>query len=225
MKPRIVPSLLSADFANLERDARRVQQAGAQSVQIDVMDGHFVPNITVGPVVVESLRKVSSLYLDIHLMIENPLQYVEAFAKAGASLLTLHYEACADPAAAIAGVRRLGVDVGLAIRPKTPVDVLFPFLDRLNVALVMTVEPGFGGQAFMPAMLEKVKTLRQRLGSDSPCLIQVDGGIHAGSAPLAVQAGAVSLVAGSAVFGAADPAAAFRDLQRLIDSASQARVE
>jgi ribulose-phosphate 3-epimerase len=214
---QIVPSVLSASFAHLSRDVKVVQDAGAQSVQIDVMDGHFVPNITVGPVVIESLRKETSIFLDVHLMITDPLKYAPEFAKAGADLLTLHYEACSDPVAAIQTVKKLGVRVGMAIRPKTPVDVLYPLLKDLDVALVMTVEPGFGGQAFMPDMLEKVRALRQKLGASSACQIQVDGGINLKTAPLAAQAGADSMVAGSSVYGAKNVPQAFQQLQSLVD--------
>ena len=216
-KRRIVPSALSASFGHLERDINLVQRAGAESVQIDVMDGHFVPNITVGPVVIESLRKETSIFLDVHLMIENPLQYLSAFAQAGSNLLTVHWEACKDPAAVVREIKKLGVKAGMAIRPKTPADVLVPLLKELDYALVMTVEPGFGGQSFMPLMLGKVRLLRQAIDQGHfPCELQVDGGINRQTAPLAAQAGATSLVAGSAVFGASDPAQAFKDLQKLI---------
>lgn len=215
--PRIVPSLLSADFANLTRDVAAVQEAGARSIQIDVMDGHFVPNITVGPVVVAALRKVTSLFLDVHLMIEKPWSYLEAFARAGANLLTAHWEACPRPREVIRGIKKLGVKAGMAIRPKTSERVLFSLLEELDMALVMTVEPGFGGQAFMPDMLDKVRTLRRRIEySGYGCELQVDGGINLKTAPLAVEAGATSLVAGSAVFNTPDAGQAFRQLQKLI---------
>lgn len=217
-RPRqIVPSVLSANFAHLARDVQVVQEAGAQSVQIDIMDGHFVPNITVGPIVIETLRPETHLFLDVHLMITDPMQFAPAFAKAGADLLTLHWEACKDPLAAIREVKKLGVRVGMAIRPKTSVEVFYPLLNDLDVALVMTVEPGFGGQAFMPEMLDKVRTLRQRLGATASCQIQVDGGINLKTAPLAASAGADSMVAGSAVYGNSDVPKAFKQLQSLID--------
>ena len=216
-QPRIVPSALSASFAYLARDIHLIQNAGAESVQIDVMDGHFVPNITVGPVVIESLRKESSIFLDVHLMIENPLQYLGAFAKAGSDLLTVHWEACQDPAATVREIRKLGLKAGMALRPKTAADVLLPMLKELDYVLVMTVEPGFGGQAFMPLMLDKVRFLRKAIDEAKwPGELQVDGGINRQTAPLAVRAGATSLVAGSAIFGASDPAEAFRDLQKLV---------
>jgi ribulose-phosphate 3-epimerase len=217
LKRHIVPSALSASFAWLARDINLIQKAGAQSVQIDVMDGHFVPNITVGPIVVEALRKETTIFLDVHLMIENPLQYIGPFAKAGSNLLTAHWEACQDPLTVIREIKKLGVQAGMAIRPKTGAEVLFPLLKELDYALVMTVEPGFGGQAFMPDMLEKVRVLRRKIDDAGlACELQVDGGISQQTAGLAAAAGATSLVAGSAVFGVADPAQAFQDLQKLV---------
>jgi len=225
-RPHIVPSLLAADFGNLLRDIEIVQQAGALSVQIDVMDGHFVPNITVGPVVLESIRKRTSIFLDVHLMIEKPGKYLEAFAKAGADLLTVHYEACSKPRDVIHQIKKLGVKAGMAIRPKTSERVLLPLLPELDLALVMTVEPGFGGQAFMPKMLSKVRNLKHRIQQGGySCEIQVDGGINAKTAPLAVEAGATSLVAGSAVYNGQDAAEAFRKLQSLVDLPVEAQVE
>ncbi len=217
LKRRIVPSALSANFAYLSRDVKLIQEAGAESVQIDVMDGHFVPNITVGPVVIECLRKETSIFLDIHLMIENPLKFLVPFAKAGSNLLTVHWEACPDAQSVIREIKKLGIKAGMALRPKTPADVLFSILKELDYALVMTVEPGFGGQAFMPEMLDKVRKLRKRIDEEHlRCELQVDGGINKKTAVLAAQSGATSLVAGSAVFGAPDPAQAFRDLEKLI---------
>jgi ribulose-phosphate 3-epimerase len=220
LKRHIVPSALSANFAYLARDINFIQGAGAQSVQIDVMDGHFVPTITVGPVVIESLRKETSIFLDTHLMIENPLQYIAAFAKAGSNLLTVHWEACKDPLATVREVKKLGVKAGMAIRPKTGAEVLYPLLKDLDYALVMTVEPGFGGQAFMHEMLDKVRKLRRMIDDHRlACELQVDGGINRQTAGLAASAGATSLVAGSAVFGAANPEKAFLELQNLVDLA------
>lgn len=226
LQRHIVPSVLSADFAHLARDIRRVQQAGARSVQIDVMDGHFVPNITVGLPVVAALRKATSIFLDVHLMIENPTAYLGAFAQAGADLLTIHWEACRDARAAVREIKKLGVRAGMAVRPGTPADVFYPLLGELDLALVMTVEPGFGGQAFLPEMLDKVRALRRRIGLErSACELQVDGGINLKTAGLAAEAGATSLVAGSAVFGAPDAAKAFRELQQLVDLSSQTQVK
>jgi ribulose-phosphate 3-epimerase len=213
----IVPSVLSANFAYLARDVQSIQKAGAQSVQVDVMDGHFVPNVTVGPVVIESLHKETSIFLDVHLMIENPLQFLGAFVKAGANLLTVHWEACQDPLQVVREIKKLKVKAGMAVRPKTPANVLFPLLNELDFALVMTVEPGFGGQAFMPDMLEKVRLLRKKMDeSHLNCELQVDGGINRQTARSAADAGATSLVAGSAVFGTPDPTKAFQELQKLI---------
>jgi ribulose-phosphate 3-epimerase len=190
------------------------------------MDGHFVPNITVGPLVVEALKRETSIFLDVHLMIENPLQYIGVFAKAGADLLTVHWEACPEPRDVIREIKKLGVQAGLAIRPKTSADVLVPLLSDLDLVLVMTVEPGFGGQVFMPEMLEKVRLLRRLIGFDRPrCQIQVDGGIGPKTARLAAEAGATSLVAGNAIFGASDAAVAFKELQRLVDLSSQTQVK
>jgi ribulose-phosphate 3-epimerase len=217
LKRRIVPSALSASFAWLARDVNLIQKAGARSVQIDVMDGHFVPNLTVGPVVVEALRKETTIFLDVHLMIENPLEYIGPFAKAGSNLLTVHWEACQDPLAVVQAIRNLGVRAGMALRPKTGAEVLFPLLKELDYALVMTVEPGFGGQSFMPDMLEKVRVLRRKIDEAGlACELQVDGGINKQTAVLAAEAGATSLVAGSAIFGASDPVQAFKDLQKLV---------
>jgi ribulose-phosphate 3-epimerase len=168
-------------------------------------------------VVVEALRKETTIFLDVHLMIENPLHYIGPFAKAGANLLTVHWEACQDPPAAVRAIRKLGVQAGIALRPKTGAEVLFPLLKELDYALVMTVEPGFGGQAFMPDMLEKVRILRRKIDeADLSCELQVDGGINKQTVGLAAQAGATSLVAGSAIFDASDPVQAFKDLQKLI---------
>jgi len=225
-RAHIVPSILSADFGNLVRDVQLIQRAGAKSVQIDVMDGHFVPNITVGPIVVEALRKQTSIFLDVHLMIEKPWKYIPEFAKAGADLLTIHWETCPKPQEVIRQIKKLGVKAGVAVRPKTSERVLFPFLKSIDFALVMTVEPGFGGQAFMPKMLDKVRSLRRKIQTQGfACEIQVDGGINSKTAPLAAEAGATSLVAGSAVYGASDPTDAFQKLQALVDLPVGVQVE
>ena len=217
LKRRIVPSALSASFAWLARDVNLIQNAGAQSVQIDVMDGHFVPNITVGPVVVEALRKETTIFLDVHLMIENPLQYIGPFAKAGSNLLTVHWEACQDPLAVIREIKKLGVQAGMAIRPKTGAEVLFPLLKELDYALVMTVEPGFGGQVFHAGHAGKGPGPAPQNRRGGSCLRAAGGRRHQqADGWSAAAAGATSLVAGSAVFGAPDPAQAFKDLQKLI---------
>ena len=157
----ISPSILSADFANLERDIKLVENAGADWLHIDVMDGHFVPNITIGVPVVDSIKKIASVPLDVHLMIENPEKYIEAFVKAGADILTFHYEAVKDIKEIIKLIKSFGVNAGMSIKPKTEPDVVLPYLDNLDLLLVMTVEPGFGGQKFMPDCAEKIKFIKQ----------------------------------------------------------------
>ena len=202
---QISPSILSADFSKLAQEVAAVETGGAQMLHIDVMDGHFVPNISFGACVVASLRPVTGLLFDVHLMISDPLRYAPSFAKAGTDMITFHYESCADPQQTVDAIRQLGCKVGMAIKPGTDVSVLDPFLPQLDMALVMTVEPGFGGQKFMPEMMPKVSYLRQwAQAHDSKLWIQVDGGIDRNTARTAAQAGADVLVAGSAVFGAAD---------------------
>jgi ribulose-phosphate 3-epimerase len=210
----IAPSILSADFAMLADAARLMEKAGADWLHVDVMDGHFVPNLTIGPAVVKSLRKHTSLPMDVHLMITDPLTYGEPFAKAGAWGLTFHYEAVSDPAAVIAEYKRLGVRPGMSIKPKTPASVALPFLKDLHLILVMTVEPGFGGQAFMADMMPKVREIADYIRKNKlACRIEVDGGIDPATARQAVQAGADVLVAGNAIFGTPDPLGAVKKLK------------
>lgn len=206
----VSPSILSADFANLERDIKRVENAGAKWLHIDVMDGHFVPNITIGVPVVASIKKVTNLTLDVHLMIENPEKYVEAFAKAGADILTFHYEATNDAGALIKKIKSLGVKAGMSIKPKTPADVTFPYLNDLDLLLVMTVEPGFGGQKFMQDCAEKIPVIKSNAPKD--LIIQVDGGINAETARICTGYGANSLVAGNYIYKSNDITEAVKSL-------------
>ena len=212
MDIKISPSILSADFARLSADVDKV--SAAEMLHIDVMDGHFVPNISIGTPVVKSLRKASGMFFDVHLMISDPLKYVAPFVDGGADLITFHVESDSDPDAVIAAIREKGKIPAISVKPKTPAQAVYPYLDKVGMVLVMTVEPGFGGQSFMADMLPKIKALRQKAGELSLDLdIQVDGGIDLNTAPLASAAGANVLVAGSSVFGSGDPAAMVKKLR------------
>jgi ribulose-phosphate 3-epimerase len=209
----IAPSILSANFARLGEDIKMMEKAGAEILHIDVMDGHFVPNITIGPLVVESIRKVSSLRFDVHLMIENPERYVEAFVKAGADSITISLEATRHIHRVLQQIKSLGVNVGVALNPATPLEVLTYILQDLDLVLLMTVNPGFGGQKFIHGVLPKIVALSGILEEVNPrCTIEVDGGINMDTARLASRAGAEILVAGAAVFNTPDPGKAMNDL-------------
>ena len=197
----ISPSILSSDFANLQSEIEAIARCGADLVHVDVMDGHFVPNITIGVPVVKSVKKISPLPLDVHLMISDPLFYAKAFAEAGSDLITFHLESESDPAETAAAIRSAGAKVGISVKPKTPAEAIFPYLPLCDLVLVMTVEPGFGGQSFMADMLPKIEAISARCRETglSP-MIEVDGGIDPRTAPLVAKAGANVLVAGSAVF-------------------------
>lgn len=215
----VVPSLLAGDLARLGEQLDAVKAAGCSWVSVDVMDGHFVSNLSFGPDFVR-LAKSRGFFVDAHLMVSNPLETAPWFASAGADVVTCHLEAVSDAVGALKKIRALGAGAGLAVKPRTPVDGLLAALDVCDLALVMTVEPGFGGQKFMADMLPKVQALRReidRRGLD--CWIQVDGGVNAANIAAAAAAGADSLVAGSAVLGAKDCAAAFRELDLSVRAA------
>ena len=197
----IVPSVLSADFTRLGDQVREAEEAGAQRIQVDVMDGHFVPNITMGPLVVNAVRHCTTLPIEAHLMISNPEQYIEEFAKAGADVIIVHQEASPHLHRIIQQIKAAGKMAGIALNPSTPVMMLENILSMLDMALIMTVNPGFGGQKFIPETLPKIKRLREMIDmQEIHCDIEVDGGIHETVVSLVVQAGANLLVAGSAVY-------------------------
>ena len=207
---KVSPSILSADFVNLERDIRALSPAGADYVHVDVMDGLFVPNITIGIPVVAAIRKITDLPLDVHLMIDRPIRYVDDFCKAGSDILTVHVEADTEEntLAALRRIRENDVRAAISVKPKTPADAVLPYLPYCDLILVMTVEPGFGGQAFMQDMMPKLKAIRAWIDALNPaCELEVDGGINEKTALVCRENGANVLVAGSAFFKSADPAA------------------
>lgn len=202
---KIAPSILSANFAKLGEEIKEVEAAGADYIHVDVMDGHFVPNITIGPLIVEAIKPVTDLPLDVHLMIENPEQYVEAFAQAGASIITVHEEACVHLHRTVHLIKSLGIKVGVSINPATPVAAIEPILKDIDLVLVMSVNPGFGGQSFIHDTLDKMRQLDQlRKERAYHYEIEVDGGVNVETAKLCTDAGADVLVAGSAIFNQAD---------------------
>ena len=211
---KIAPSILSADFSRLGEQVRSVEQAGAEFLHIDIMDGHFVPNITIGPLIVQSLRPHSGMVFDVHLMIENPDRYIAEFAAAGADIITVHAETCPHLHRTLQMIKQYGKKAGLAYNPATAPQGLEYVLSMLDMILVMTVNPGFGGQNFIPQMLPKIREIGSLLDMEkSEVLLQVDGGVNVTTAAAAVRAGARVLVAGSAVFGTADPSLAVKELK------------
>lgn len=214
---RMAPSLLSADFARLKDEIQAIEAAGAEILHLDVMDGHFVPNISFGVPVIEKLRPISKLFFDTHLMISDPAKYAEPFAKAGCDLLTFHIEVAPEPMALADRIGSLGVRVGVTLNPDTPVSALRPVIGTADLVLVMSVWPGFGGQKFIESSLDKLRELRALLRPDQR--LEIDGGIGCSTIESVVRAGADTLVAGSAIFGLPDPAAAMADLLRLAEAA------
>lgn len=214
-KISIVPSILSADLWRLGEEVRRVESAGADWLHVDIMDGHFVPNLSFGPAVVRSLKGKTSLPLDVHLMVERPAQFVEPFAKAGADLLTIHLEANDNVCETLRQIRALGVKTGVSIKPDSEVTTLKPVLEQVDLILVMSVYPGFGGQSFLPGAPERIKEVRQLINeSQRHIWLEVDGGINAQTAPQVIAAGADALVAGNAIFSAKDPVQALYQIRQ-----------
>ena len=221
----IAPSILASNFARLGEEIHTVEQAGADVIHVDVMDGHFVPNISIGIPVVESLRKATRLPLDVHLMIERPEEYIEDFVRAGATRVLVHQEATVHLDRALAMIREHGAEAGAAINPATPVLMLSDVLDKLDTVLVMSVNPGFGGQKFIRGALEKIRQLNQwRTRYNASFRIEVDGGVDLGNVAELAQAGANTIVAGSSIFHASDPAGATRQLHKLATEALSHKV-
>jgi len=212
----IAPSILSADFAKLAEEIKDVERGGANWIHVDVMDGRFVPAITIGPLIVQAIRPHTNLPLDVHLMIEQPEQYIPAFAAAGADFISVHAEACVHLHRTIHQIKELGVKAGVVLNPATPLSTIEHIVDDVDLVLIMTVNPGFGGQPFIHSMLPKIQKLRAMLNDRGlrHIHVEVDGGINVDTAPLVAEAGADVLVAGSAVFGHADRAAAIAALTR-----------
>ncbi|MCD6213558.1 MAG: ribulose-phosphate 3-epimerase [Candidatus Desulfofervidus sp.] len=214
---KIAPSILAADFANLAQEIRAVEEAGADWLHIDVMDGHFVPNLTIGPPVVASLRKVTGLPLDVHLMIEKPDNYLETFVQAGADLLTVHVETCPHLHRTLQCIHKLGKKAGVALNPATPLNFLEPILEEVDLILIMSVNPGFGGQEFIPQTLKRIQTVGKWIKKYSLKVdLEVDGGINENTLSQVVKAGANVFVAGSAIFGKNDYKKIIRQLREKI---------
>lgn len=224
MQVQIAPSILSADFAALGREIAAAERGGADLIHVDIMDGHFVPNITVGPPVVRALKRVVTRPLDVHLMIEDPDRYLEAFVQAGAAMVSVHVEAARHLHRTLSRIRELGAKAGAVLNPSTPASALDEVCAELDFVLVMSVNPGFGGQTFIPHTFEKLRRVRDVLERNGAAIpIEIDGGIDAGNAAQIVEAGASILVAGQAIFGTTDPERATRELRAAALSASPTR--
>jgi len=217
---RIAPSILSADFAHLAEEIARVERAGADFLHVDIMDGQFVSNLTFGPIVVEAIRRLSSIPLDVHLMVVEPLRFLDSFARAGADHVIIHAETVEDPAAAGRAIRDRGLYAGVTVKPETPIERLIEALPGIDIALVMTVEPGAGGQAFLDGSPERIAKVREAIDAGGyDCLLEVDGGITADTAATAARAGADTFVAGHSIFQAPDSEAALHRIREAIDRA------
>lgn len=218
-RPKIAPSILDSDFSRLGEQVKIVEKTGVEILHIDVMDGHFVPNISIGPVVVKSVRRITELFLDVHLMIENPENYIDAFVNAGADNLTVHQEACDDLGIVIRRIKDHNIKAGVAIKPKTPVSSITNIIEEIDLLLIMSVEPGFGGQKFIPGTLSKLSQAQELVQSKNlkSVDIEVDGGISIKNIKEISDAGAEIFVVGSAIYGAQNPAAVIKQMQKKIE--------